>query len=77
VTPATVERPGVWPTITKGWTDMPDDTPALTSHDLETIKTALPPVWFDLQSRGEHPAADWIGARINDGDRCGAAPSFV
>ena len=56
---------------------MPDDTPALTSHDLETIKAALRPVWFDLQSRGEHPAADWIGARINDGDRCGAAPSFL
>ena len=45
---------------------MTDDTPAVTSRDLETIKAALWPVWFDLQSRGEHPAADWIGARIND-----------
>ena len=45
---------------------MTDDTPALTSHDLETIKAALWPVWFELQSRGEQPAADWIGARIND-----------
>ncbi len=44
--------------------DMTDDTPALTSHDLETIKAALWPVWFELQSRGEQPAADWIGARI-------------
>ena len=35
-------------------------------HDLETITAAVSPVWFDLQSRGEHPAADWIGARIND-----------
>ena len=45
---------------------MPDDTPALTSRDLETIKAALWPVWLDLQNRGEHPAADWISARIND-----------
>jgi hypothetical protein len=45
---------------------MTDDTPALTSHDLETIKAALWPAWFELQSRGEQPAADWIGARIND-----------
>jgi hypothetical protein len=64
MTPATVERPGVWPTITKGWTDMLDDTPALTSHDLKTIKAALWPVWCDLQSSVEIPAADFIGESL-------------
>lgn len=37
-------------------------TATLTDHDLEIIKAALWPVWFDLQSRGEHTAADFIGA---------------
>jgi len=49
--------------------------PALTSRDLETIKAALWPVWFDLQSRGEHPAADWIGARISNAPEVLGAPA--
>ena len=44
---------------------MPDDTASLSTGDLETITAALWPVWWDLQSSGEIPAADFIGAQIN------------
>ncbi len=63
MTPATVERPGVWPTITKGWTDMGNDTAGLSTGDLETITAASWPLWWDLQSSGVRGyECDWIGS---------------
>ena len=58
MTPATVERPGVWPTITNGWTDMPDDNPALTIRALTALGHELgfmSEEWADVSLGGEIP----------------------